>query len=94
MQGGVAVPDVEIHINLSGQRQGGGRDSSGVIGPLTADEILNVVQQHARRMCWDEALDCMRRIRSSGEMGMRAFFFSGYRPFYLILPEMDIEERL
>ena len=84
--------DVEIQISLSGQRQDKGAGSSGVVGPLAADDILSLIRQHARPMCWHEAVDCMRRVRSSGEIGMRGFFFSGYRPFYLILPEARNEE--
>ena len=84
--------DINIQISLSGQRQEGDLDSSGVAGPLTIDEILTVVRQHTRPMCWDEAICCIRHIRSRGEIGMRGFFFSGYRPFYLILPEAGIEE--
>lgn len=78
--------DINISLDLSGERQGGDSSSSGVSGPLQADEVLSIVKQHSRLMCWEEAVDCMRRVRSRGEIGMRAFYFSGYRPFYIVLP--------
>lgn len=78
--------DLEIRISLSGEAQESNSSRPGVVGPLTADDLLNIVQSEARAMPWNVAVDCIRRVRSSGEIGMRAFFFSGYRPFYLVLP--------
>jgi len=81
--------DINITISLSGKRQEDDSDSSGIIGPLKAKDILSLVKKHARLMCWEEAVDCMRRIRCGGEIRMGAFYFSDYRPFYLVLPEKD-----
>jgi hypothetical protein len=78
--------DVEIRISLIGATQESNSSRPGVVGPLTADDLLSIVQTKARAMTWDVAVDCIRRVRSSGETGMRAFFFSRYRPFYLVLP--------
>lgn len=78
--------DVEILISLSGEAQESNSSRPGVVGPLTAEDILGIVQSKARTMPWEVAVDCIRRVRSSGEIGMRGFFFSGYRPFYLVVP--------
>jgi hypothetical protein len=78
--------DVEIRISLSGEVQESNSSRPGVVGPLTADDLLSIVQSEARVMPWEVAVNCIRRVRSSGEIGMRAFFFSGYRPFYLVVP--------
>ena len=78
--------DVEICISLSGEAQESNSCRPGVVGPLTANDLLSIVQSEARAMPWDVAVDCIRRVRSSGEKGMRGFFFSGYRPFYVVVP--------
>lgn len=81
--------DINININLSGQIQNGNFNNSKVCGPLADKDILTLVKQYSRLMCWNEAVDCIRHVRASGEIGMRAFFLSTYRPFYLILPESN-----
>jgi len=82
--------DVEIRISLSGEAQDSDSSRPGVLGPLTADDLLSIVQSEARAMPWDVAVDCI----SSGEGGIGGFFFSGYRPFYLVLPVQPGREAL
>lgn len=84
--------DIEIRISLSGEAQGSDVGRPGVVGPLTADEVFGIVRSETRAMPWDVAVNSIRRVRSSGDIGMH--FFSSYRPFYLILPVQPGEEAL
>ena len=78
--------DLEILVSLTGEAQEPSSSRPGVIGPLTSEDLLSIVQSGAREMPWDVAVESIRRVRSSGEIGTRGFFFSGYRPFYLVMP--------
>jgi hypothetical protein len=87
-QEGSSAEDHDLHIlvSLTGETHEPSSSRPGVIGPLTTEGLLRVVQSAARKMSWDVAVESIRRIRSSGEIGTRGFFFSGYRPFYLVMP--------
>jgi|GEM_PF-1173024 len=84
--------DIEIEVSVTGEQHRGNTTTGGVIGPLNPEDIARIVRGRARAMPWDMAVDCIRCVRSSGEIGMRGPFYSGYRPFFLILPVEDMRE--
>lgn len=83
---GTSNEDVYVRMDIEGNRLGGARDNSDLVkGPLTDKEMLNAVKSCTRAMPWDIAVRAMRDIRSFGNDGR--WFMSGYRPFFLVIPE-------
>ena len=79
--------DVEIRVSVDGNSAESDVNPRPVSGPLTTNDLRAVVQRNSRPMAWGQAVESIREVRGRGEFGQRAFFWSGYRPFYFLLPE-------
>jgi len=79
--------DVEIRISVDGKSAVSDVAPCPLSGPLAANNVLSAVRRTTRPMMWDEVVESIREIRARGEVGHRAFFWSGYRPFYFLMPE-------
>lgn len=77
--------DVYIRLSLKGERQNSHNNASLVQGVLTHKEILAEVSRNAGPMTWQSAVEVMKNLRhAEGDYG---WFMTGYRPFFLIIPE-------
>jgi len=59
---------------------------SNIMGPLSQDEIIRVVEDHARAQPWEKASLFIREINRSGTQYLYSRFVPGYRPFFLLIP--------
>jgi hypothetical protein len=78
-------PDREFRLSLAdptAQRSSG----SNIIGPLCQDEIIRVVEDHARAQSWEDASLFIREINRSTAQFLPPAFLAGYRPFLLVIP--------
>ena len=76
--------DYEFLIPLSVQASMSTLDPS-ISGPLTREQIIDVVKSQSREILWEEAVVGMRTIRKSGRQYAASPFAMGYRPFFLVV---------
>jgi len=77
--------DFLIDLRLNGEAQSF-PDKAGIIsGPMSSGEILAEVKNKATLMSWQDAVHAMKTLRKSERD--YGWFMTGYRPFFLIIPE-------
>lgn len=80
--------DTEIILNLDGSIAVTGSHDTGVVGPLSENQILQSVRSFGKLLCWHEAVDLIRESRSKPHQEGGFFPHLGvYKPFYLLLME-------
>lgn len=76
--------DVYIRLSLTEERHNPSNKAGLIKGPLTENEIVDIVSRKATPMKWADAVETMKILRrSEKEYG---WYMGGYRPFFLIIP--------
>lgn len=81
------VADTEITMDPDGSLHDAVLSDS-LTGPLSADDLVSIVHRATQPMTWDDGIENLRTIRSISNTtpGHTRFpFFSGYKPFHLML---------
>lgn len=76
--------DIHIRLSLSEKRSNPSNKKGVINGPLTEDEIMDIVSRKTIPMTWADAVQAMKNIRKSGRS--YGWFMAGYQPFFLIIP--------
>lgn len=77
--------DREFRLSLEGEVQNGSLPT-GIAGPLSKTEIVEVVESQCRELDWLSVLDAMRHLKSAGRT-RHPIFSCGYRPFFMVITD-------